>query len=74
MVRGLVKAVEPGAITFTEAVSGVVVVVVDQSTEYRLAEGEPASLEEVEPGTIIAATGVAEGDRLAARVVILLDG
>lgn len=74
MVRGLVGVAEPGAITLAEVVSGIAVVAIDQSTEYRLAEGEPASFEEVESGAIIAATGTPDGDRLAARVIILLDG
>lgn len=74
MVRGLVEVAQPGAIRLIEPVSGIAVVTVDQSTEYRLAEGEPSSFERVEPGAVIAATGIPEGNHLAARVVILLDG
>lgn len=62
-----------GSFTLAERPGGYAVVVVTGSTVFTLAEGDPASFADVEPGTSVAVTGTASApDRLVARRVVVL--
>ncbi|MGH9154394.1 MAG: hypothetical protein ACRD1K_00730 [Acidimicrobiales bacterium] len=70
-----VLAVDAGARTFTLVgkPSGYSVVVTTDATQFKLAEGEPASFADVEPDVLVSVTGTAiAADRVTARQVTIL--
>lgn len=73
-VRGTVASVDraAGLIRLTAPDAGYSVIEVTPSTEYRLSEGESATLAEVVPGTVVVGTGLGQDGRLRSRLVTIL--
>lgn len=74
-IRADVESVDLGARTFrlTNAPSGVSVVVVTDSTRFTLAEGDPATFDQVQTDSVVSVTGTVAGpDRILAHQVVIL--
>ena len=73
-VRGTVASVDraAGLIRLQAPDGGYGVIEVTPSTEYRLSEGEPATLADVMPGSVVVGTGLGQDGRLRSRLVTIL--